>query len=67
MCADLPHHGHIKLINYASQHGSVVIGLLTDSAVAAYKRKPIMTWEERALILRELRNVACVIPQVCHL
>ena len=67
MCADLPHHGHVNLINYASQYGNVCIGLLTDSAVLSYKRAPIMTWRQRAFFLRELKNVSCVIPQVSFL
>ena len=41
MCADLIHHGHINIITKASELGKVVVGLLTDEAVASYKRLPL--------------------------
>ena len=47
MCADIVHHGHINIIKEASRLGLVTIGLLTDKAIATYKRIPILSYEER--------------------
>jgi len=44
MSADLIHHGHIALLNKAQQYGEVTVGLLTDAAIASYKRLPYMTF-----------------------
>lgn len=63
MVADLLHHGHIALLDEAARHGRVVVGLLTDEAVAAYKRRPLLRWEERRAIVSALRAVSEVVPQ----
>jgi len=38
MSADLIHPGHVNIIKTAKQHGEVVVGVLTDKAIATYKR-----------------------------
>ncbi len=63
MCADLIHHGHINILKKASQLGSVVVGLLTDEAMASYKRLPLLKWEERKIIIEHLKGVDKVIAQ----
>ena len=40
LTADTIHHGHINLIENARKYGEIIIGLLTDKAVAEYKRLP---------------------------
>ena len=35
---DLLHEGHINLLKKASNYGQVVVGLLTDKAIASYKK-----------------------------
>ena len=52
MCADLIHHGHLNIIKEAGKYGEVVIGLLTDSAVASYKRLPALSYEQRKIVVR---------------
>ena len=47
MSIDLVHPGHLNIINEASMLGEVVIGLLTDKAIASYKRVPIMEYKDR--------------------
>lgn len=47
MSADLIHPGHINIMKLAREYankieGKVVLGLLTDSAIASYKRLPYM-------------------------
>ena len=63
MCADLIHHGHLNIIKEASKHGEVIIGLLTDSAIASYKRLPALNYNERKIVVENLRGVSKVIPQ----
>lgn len=63
MSADLVHPGHINVIKRAVQLGEVTIGLLTDRAIASYKRVPFMAWEQRAEVIGSLNGVARVVPQ----
>ena len=63
MSADLIHPGHINIICRAAQLGEVTIGLLTDSAIASYKRVPFMSWDQRASVILSIKGVVAVIPQ----
>ena len=40
MTADIMHPGLINIIKEATKYGKVMIGLLTDSAIASHKRSP---------------------------
>ena len=37
MAVELIHHGHINIINEGKKLGKVIVGLLTDEAIAKYK------------------------------
>lgn len=63
MSADMIHHGHINIINEAAKYGDVTIGLLTDRAIASYKRLPYLTYEEREAVVSALKGVVAVVPQ----
>jgi phosphoenolpyruvate mutase len=63
MSADLIHPGHLNILAKARELGSVTIGLLTDKAIASYKRLPHMTFEQRAQIVENLKGVDQVVPQ----
>ena len=63
MSADLVHPGHINLIAKAADLGEVTIGLLTDAAIASYKRMPYLTYEQRKAVVESIKGVAHVIPQ----
>lgn len=63
MCADLVHHGHVNIISEASKLGEVTVGLLTDEAIAAYKRVPLLSYEHRKAIIESMKGVSEVIPQ----
>lgn len=63
MSADLLHNGHINIIKKASQLGSVIVGLLTDTAIASYKRLPYLTYEQRKEIIENVKGVEKVVPQ----
>jgi phosphoenolpyruvate phosphomutase len=63
MAADLLHPGHINIIVEAARLGELTIGLLTDEAIASYKRLPYLTYEQRRTIMERMRDVARVVPQ----
>ena len=63
MSADLIHQGHLNIIHEGLKLGEVIIGLLTDEAIASYKRLPLIAFNERKLIVENLKGVAKVIPQ----
>ena len=63
MSADIIHPGHLNIIHEASKLGRVIVGVLTDAAIASYKRLPYLNYEERSLIVSNLKGVSEVIPQ----
>lgn len=63
MIIDVLHHGHINIIQKAKSYGEVVIGLLTDKAVADHKRLPLLTYEQRKCIVENIAGVSRVVPQ----
>ncbi len=63
LSADLLHKGHLNIIEHGKKLGDVTIGLLTDEAIASYKRLPLIPFEERKLIIENLKGVKKVIPQ----
>jgi phosphoenolpyruvate phosphomutase len=63
MSADLVHPGHLNIIKKAAELGEVTIGLLTDAAIASYKRLPYMTYELRKEVMENIKGVSRVVPQ----
>jgi phosphoenolpyruvate mutase len=63
MSADLVHPGHLNIIKRARELGEVTVGLLTDKAIASYKRLPFMTFEQRKEVIENIKGVSKVIPQ----
>lgn len=63
MSADLVHAGHLNIIKKAAKLGDVIIGLLTDKAIASYKRVPYMPYEQRKIVIENIKGVSQVIPQ----
>lgn len=63
MSADLLHPGHLNIIAEAHKLGDVVVGLLTDKAIASYKRLPYMSFEQRKVVIESVKGVSEVIPQ----
>ena len=66
MSADILHNGHINIINEASKLGEVTVGVLTDAAIASYKRLPYLSFEERKTVLSALKGVKQVVAQEEH-
>ena len=63
MSADLVHPGHMNILKVAAGLGEVTVGLLTDKAIASYKRLPYMTYEQRKAVIENIKGVVNVIPQ----
>ena len=63
MSADIIHHGHINLIIKAKKYGSVIIGILSDKAIKSYKRDPIFNYNQRKLIIKNIKGVHKVVKQ----
>lgn len=63
MSADIVHPGHLNIIKEGQKLGDVTIGLLTDRAIASYKRVPLMTYEQRFEIINNIKGVTKVIAQ----
>ena len=63
MAADLLHDGHMNILHEASKLGEVIVGLLTDRAIANYKRLPLLTFEQRKKVIENIRMVSRVYVQ----
>jgi phosphoenolpyruvate mutase len=63
MSADLIHPGHLNIIGVAVELGEVTVGLLTDEAIASYKRLPYISYDQRRQVTEALKGVAHVVPQ----
>jgi phosphoenolpyruvate phosphomutase len=61
---DLLHIGHLHQLLECRKHCDyLVVGLLTDQAIASYKRLPIIPYPWREAIYKQLRCVDKVMPQ----
>eukprot|EP00741_Cyanophora_paradoxa_P013417 tig00020685_g12956.t1 len=60
---DLCHVGHKNLFAAASKYGNrLLVGVCSDEDATPYKRKPIMTHEERCAEVAACKHVSAVIP-----
>lgn len=60
---DVIHEGVINIINKASELGELTLGLLSDEAIATYKRVPLLNFEARKVVFENLKGVSDVIKQ----
>jgi len=63
MSADVIHAGHMSVLEAGRQYGDIVIGLLSDEAIASYKRLPLLTYAEREKVFGNLKGVVKVVQQ----
>ena len=63
LSADILHAGHINILKIANQYGEVIVGLLTDEAIASYKKIPYLDFEKRKVVVENIKYVSKVIPQ----
>lgn len=65
MCfsTDIIHGGHIAIIKKAQKLGRLIIGVLSDEAVASYKRLPLVPASERKVMFENIAGVYKVVDQ----
>ena len=63
MSTDIIHHGHINIIKKARDLGEVTVGILTDDVIATYKRLPLIPFEQRKMIIENIKGVSATIKQ----
>ena len=63
LSADILHEGHINILKTANKLGDVIVGLLTDAAIASYKNIPTLNYKQREIVLKNISLVKRVIPQ----
>ena len=65
MCfsSDCIHSGHIAIIKRARRLGRLVIGVLSDEAVASYRRFPLLPFDERKALFANIAGVESVVEQ----
>ena len=60
---DIIHGGHIAIIRRAQALGELTVGVLSDEAVAEYKRFPLVPASERRVMFENIAGVSRVVEQ----
>ena len=63
LSADILHEGHINILKIANSYGDVIVGLLTDDAIASYKNLPYLDFKKRKIVVENIKYVKKVVPQ----
>lgn len=65
MCfsTDTIHGGHISIIKKAQRLGKLIIGVMSDAAVASYKRYPMVSFIDRKMMFENIKGVYRVVEQ----
>ena len=65
MCfsTDMVHSGHIAIIRKAEKLGRLIVGVLSDEAVASYRRFPLLPFEERKSLFENITGIERVVEQ----
>ena len=60
---EILHAGHIELIKKARRLGKLIIGVLSDEAVASYRRFPLVSYADRRAMFENIAGVYKVVEQ----
>ena len=60
---DIIHPGIINIIQQGAKYGRLIVGLLSNEAIATHKRIPYLTYEQRKAVLENIKGVSEVVPQ----
>ena len=65
MCfsTDIIHSGHISIIRKAEKLGKLIIGVLSDEAIASFRHFPILPFAERKSLMESIAGVYRVVEQ----
>ncbi|MBQ9479335.1 MAG: phosphoenolpyruvate phosphomutase, partial [Selenomonadaceae bacterium] len=53
-----------NILKVAARYGKVIVGLFTDEAIVSYKNAPSMSYDQRKIVVENLKQVYKVVPQV---
>ena len=67
MSADVIHEGHINILKTANKLGDVIVGLLTDTAIASYKNIPYLNFKRRKIIIQNIKYKKSYTPRYIRL
>jgi glycerol-3-phosphate cytidylyltransferase len=63
MSATLIHHGHVRLLRAAKEHGNVIVALTTDEEILSQKGfEPELDFASRREVLEAIKFVDEVVP-----
>ena len=60
---EVVHSGLMHIITEAEKLGEITVGLLTDEAIASYKKIPFMNYSERYFVIKKIKGIKSIIPQ----
>ena len=63
VASDILHEGILNVISRAEKLGEVTVGLMSDEAIASYKRLPLLPYESRLRVYESLKGVGKVVKQ----
>ena len=63
LAVDILHSAHINILKKAKKYGKVIVGLLTDSAIAEYKKFPLINYKERYKTLEGIKYIDQIVKQ----
>mgnify|MGYP000669088149 CR=1 FL=1 len=63
LAVDILHSAHINILKKAKKYGKVIVGLLTDSAIAEYKKFPLLNYKERYKTLEGIKYIDQIVEQ----
>ena len=63
MAVDIIHSGHLNIINKAKKYGKIIIGLFTDTVIAEYKSLPLINYNQRLEIIKNIKGIYKIVKQ----
>ncbi|SCX02881.1 phosphoenolpyruvate phosphomutase [Lachnospiraceae bacterium YSD2013] len=65
MCfsSDILHSGHMAILKKAMRLGRLTVGVLSDEAIASFKRFPLIPFEQRCSLFSNIKGVHKVVEQ----
>jgi phosphoenolpyruvate phosphomutase len=63
LSGDVVHPGIVNIIREGAARGELLVGLLTDRAIAAHKRLPFLSYEQRKQVVEQIKGVSRVVAQ----
>ena len=63
LAADIIHSGHLNIIKRAHKYGDVIVGLMTDKAITEFKSIPLINYEQRYSIIKNIKYIKKIIKQ----